>query len=272
MSELKDYSNNEEMRSSIKIATTAMMTVLVCIVTMMFSVYLPSSRGFFNIGETMIYISAILFGPYVGAISGGIGSMFADILLGYVYYAPGTVVIKGIEGFVVGFFYHKLKIKEFSQKTWHILTLILGVAINGAIILIGLLFYQGVAYIGGYFGEVPAWTPEEEPLLKAIWEISAEFHFIMWFIIGIIGLVSILIIGYKYKQDIGLKIIAMVIGGLIIVVGYFSYATFILRIITAFTEIPFNFLQSFIGILIAVPTISSLEKYSGVITFTRFKK
>ena len=260
MSELKDYTNNKEMRSSIKIATTAMMIVLVCIVTMIFSVYLPSSNGFFNVGEAMVYISAILFGPYVGAISGGVGSMLADFLLGFPHYAPGTLIIKGIEGYLVGFFYFKMKKLELSQKNWYILTILIAFLINLAVILIGLIYYQGLAYVGGYIGGTP------------IWEITAEFNMILWLIIGIIGFISIVVIGYKYSQDIGLKIISMLIGGIIIVIGYLLYATFVLQYAGAFTEIPFNFLQSFIGILIAVPTISSLEKYSGVIAFTRFKK
>jgi len=250
----------EEMRSSIKIGFTAIMTVLVCIVTMMFSVYLPSSEGFFNIGEAMVYISAILFGPYVGAISGGVGSMFADLLLGFAHYAPGTLIIKGIEGYIVGYFFYKMRKLEFSQKNWYLATVLIAFLINLAVILIGFVYYQGLAFVGGYIGGTP------------IWEISAEFNMILWFIIGIIGFVSIVVIGYKYKQDIGLKIISMLLGGLIIVTGYLLYATFILQYVGAFTEIPFNFLQSLIGILIAIPIISALEKYSGYITFTGFRK
>ncbi len=35
--------------------------------------------------------------------------MFGDIILGYYVYAPGTLVIKGLEGFVVGLMFKKLK-------------------------------------------------------------------------------------------------------------------------------------------------------------------
>lgn len=243
------------MNASLKIALTSVMTVVVCITTMMFSVYLPSSNGFFNIGESMVYISAILFGPYVGAISGGAGSMLADLLLGYPQYALGTLIIKGIEGLVVGYFYSKVKELKLTDWTWTILTNFIGLFIGIAIILIGFVYYQGLAYIGGYIGETP------------IWEISAELNMIVWIIIGIIGSVSIIVIGSKFKQDTGLKIISMIIGGVIIVIGYLLYSTFVLSYPGAFTEIPFNFLQSLIGIVIAVPTISALEKYGEYVTF-----
>ena len=77
---------------------TIVFTSLVCVATMAFSVYVPHTRGFFNIGETIIYTTALLFGPFIGAFAGGVGSMVADIFLGYPYYAPATLIIKACEG------------------------------------------------------------------------------------------------------------------------------------------------------------------------------
>ncbi|GAH01289.1 unnamed protein product [marine sediment metagenome] len=104
---------------ALKTSITAIMAALTCVVTMSISIYIPSSEGFFNIGESIVYLSAILFGPYIGALSGGIGSMTADLLLGYPNYAPGTLVIKGIEGFLVGYVYQKLrKLLNLSLIDW----------------------------------------------------------------------------------------------------------------------------------------------------------
>ena len=88
---------------TIQLAITAVFTSLVAVATMVFSIYVPSTRGFFNIGETMIFITALLFGPLIGSFAGGVGSMVADILLGYPHYAPATLVIKACEGGIVGF-------------------------------------------------------------------------------------------------------------------------------------------------------------------------
>jgi len=253
----EDYSEilEDQMRPSLKISITAIMTVLVCVATMMISVYLPATYGFFNIGESMVYVSAILFGPYVGGISGGVGSMLADLFLGYAIYAPGTLIIKGIEGFVVGYFYYKMKKLKFSQNQWRILTIIYAFIINLLVIVIGYIFYLGTAEIGIFY-----------------FVIESEVYLIGWIFIGIIGFVSIVVIGYKFRQDVSLKIIAMLIGGIIIVSGYLLYATFILQNAAAYTEIPFNFLQCFIGIIISIPTISALEKHSGAITFVESRK
>ena len=51
----------------------------------------------------MICITAPLFDQIVAGIAGGLGSMLADLILGYSHYAPATLVIKGFEGLVAGF-------------------------------------------------------------------------------------------------------------------------------------------------------------------------
>ena len=40
--------------------------------------------------------------------AGGIGSMLADIFLGYAHYAPGTLVIKGVMALVAALMYEKM--------------------------------------------------------------------------------------------------------------------------------------------------------------------
>src|SRR5713226_5050817 len=84
------------------VAATAVFTAFVAAATMAFVIYIPATKGYFNIGEVMVYIVAMLMGPYVGAFAGGVGSAISDAILAPVY-APGTLVIKGIEGFVVGY-------------------------------------------------------------------------------------------------------------------------------------------------------------------------
>jgi len=88
--------------TAIQLALTAISTTLVCAVTIVFSIYVPQTEGFFNIGETMVYTTALIFGPFVGAFAGGVGSGLADLFLGYPHYAPATLLIKGCEGGIVG--------------------------------------------------------------------------------------------------------------------------------------------------------------------------
>ena len=62
--------------------------------------------GYIHLGDGIIFMSAMLLGP-AGAISAGIGSGIADLLVGYGMYAPVTFVIKGIMGLLVGCLYSR---------------------------------------------------------------------------------------------------------------------------------------------------------------------
>ncbi|MEM2094882.1 MAG: ECF transporter S component, partial [Candidatus Bathyarchaeia archaeon] len=62
----------------------------------------PATGGYINIGDAMVFVSALLFGPIVGGFAGGVGSALADLLGGYLVFAPITLVVKGLEGFVAG--------------------------------------------------------------------------------------------------------------------------------------------------------------------------
>ena len=53
-------------------------------------------------------LSGWLLGPWYGFAAGGIGSMLADIFLGYAHYAPGTLVIKGVMALVAALMYEKM--------------------------------------------------------------------------------------------------------------------------------------------------------------------
>lgn len=84
------------------VALYGVLTALTAAIT--YASYTPFSptRGYFNLGEVMVFFSALTFGWRAGSICGGIGSAAADILLGAGLYAPGTLVAKGVEGLVAG--------------------------------------------------------------------------------------------------------------------------------------------------------------------------
>jgi len=85
-----------------QIAASGIMAALVCVATMFFVVPIPATEGYFNVGDAMVMVAAITFGPIVGAFAGGVGAGLADVLSPYSYYAPYTFCIKGIEGFIAG--------------------------------------------------------------------------------------------------------------------------------------------------------------------------
>ncbi len=227
------------------IAISAVMIGLNTVVTVVFAVYLPLSNGFFNIGESMVYLTAILFGPYIGAISAGLGGLFADLFLGYPHYALGTLVIKGVEALIVGFVYQKLiqagqvSSNEKKQKTKElIIVLIVSMLISIMILIVGFIFYIDEAEISGF---------------NYLYVFNTNITHIFWIIVAGFSFCSIILI-YKFVDSrISLKIIAMFIGGVFMIIGYVIYATFIIGIATAYFEMPFNLMQVCVGITIAVP-------------------
>lgn len=85
-----------------KIVLNGLLTALVCIATMVIQIPTPGTNGYINVGDGIIFISSILFGPASGMVAGGIGSALADILSGYSHWALFTLIIKGFEGYLVG--------------------------------------------------------------------------------------------------------------------------------------------------------------------------
>lgn len=84
-----------------KLCIMGLLMALTCVATMIIKIPITATGGYVNIGDSMVLISAVFFGPEYGLIAGGIGSALGDILGGYFNWAIATFIIKGIEGFAV---------------------------------------------------------------------------------------------------------------------------------------------------------------------------
>jgi uncharacterized membrane protein len=84
------------------LAAAGIFIALVFVITRYTVMPIPATKGYFNLGEVAIYIAAIAFGPLVGMLAGGLGSALADLHAGYQHYALFTLIIKGVEGYLVG--------------------------------------------------------------------------------------------------------------------------------------------------------------------------
>lgn len=80
----------------------ALMTALMTLATLIIRIPNPATQGYINLGDAMLMTIALLFGWRIGGLAGGVGSALADALGGYFLWAPWTLVIKGIEGVLVG--------------------------------------------------------------------------------------------------------------------------------------------------------------------------
>lgn len=83
-----------------KAVRLALVASLVLVATMYLKV--PTATGYIHLGDGVIYGAALAFGPSFAAVSGGLGSTMADVLGSYVNWAPWTLVIKAVAGWMIG--------------------------------------------------------------------------------------------------------------------------------------------------------------------------
>ncbi len=88
--------------STRELAILGLLTALVTVFTMSFTIPVPATSGYIHLGDSMIFLAAVLFGWRYGLIAGGLGSALADILAGYAHWALPTLIIKGLMGLIVG--------------------------------------------------------------------------------------------------------------------------------------------------------------------------
>ena len=121
----------------------AIFTTLNFVVTYWVQIPIPATGGYINIGDIAIMFIALLFGPIIGGITGGLGPMLADVFSPYIIYAPATVVIKGIEGFLIGLISNPKNCE--GRVSYHD---IIAVLIGGVLIPLGYFIYE--AFILGF--------------------------------------------------------------------------------------------------------------------------
>ncbi len=91
------------MSPTYSIAAAAIMTAIVAVFTYVIQVRNPASGGYFNLSDVAVIFSAITFGPWIGLVSGGLGTAIADLISGYAPFAPISFVAHGGEGLLAGF-------------------------------------------------------------------------------------------------------------------------------------------------------------------------
>jgi len=120
----------------------ALFTALVVVATMSISIPMIGTQGYVNIGDTMIFVTALLLGTRAGVLAGGIGSALADIFLGYFHWAPWTLLIKGIEGLIVGVIGHasfakhkRITLRSFLSLLVAVIWMVMGYYFAGGVMV-----------------------------------------------------------------------------------------------------------------------------------------
>ncbi len=122
-----------------QIVLTAMFTAMVMVTTFIGIDTPLGAGGYIHLGTLTMFVIALKFGPRYGAISGGLGAALFDVLSRYFTWAPGTLIIRLVAGFVVG----RVALSSAGQganKTRNLL----GILAGGAVIVIGYFIFESV--------------------------------------------------------------------------------------------------------------------------------
>jgi len=226
--------------SAREIPLLAFYVALVAVSTIMFTLYVPATRGYFNIGEAAIFAIAYLSGRYFGAVAGGLGSALADVILGYYVFAPATLVVKGLEGGLLGFLAERRP--TLSKQRWMVLSVLMGAGLFLSVFLIGSTYYTGSVELS----------------FLGMWPTVLEVSPLFWGAVATVAAALVVLAGLLSGPEVGWLILSAMASGMVMVGGYFLYEQLILGM-AAIAEVPFNLGQVIVGVLLAVPIYKSLK-------------
>lgn len=125
------------------IVMTAVFAALTFAATFLIKIPLPAVNGYVHPGDAIVILSGLLLGRGKGFLAAGIGSALADILGGYVLYAPVTFIIKALTALISSVLFGML-MKKLSKHS------VAAALIAGAIAIVlvpgGYFIYSSILY------------------------------------------------------------------------------------------------------------------------------
>ena len=121
-----------------KLVSAALMAAMTCIATVVIAVPSPVG-GFIHPGDGFVILSGIILGPFFGGLAAGIGSMIADLILGYSAYAAATLIIKSFAAITAVCIYRILH----KNKQLKLIPVFAGSVLGGALITLGYFIFEG---------------------------------------------------------------------------------------------------------------------------------
>lgn len=99
---VRDMEHDKNYDRTYKLVMTGLLACLIIVTTMMVRIPVPFTQGYVHLGDTVIFIAVLMVGRNYGTAAAGIGSALADLFAGYAYFAPWTLIVKGLMGFTMG--------------------------------------------------------------------------------------------------------------------------------------------------------------------------
>ncbi len=120
----------------------ALFIALTFVATWLINIRLPlaGSGGLIHLGNVPLFVAGMLIGRKCGMLAGGIGMAMFDLMSGWTAWAPFTLVIVGLMGYMIGLISEK---QPFKNRTANdILAIIVALAIK----IVGYYFAEVILY------------------------------------------------------------------------------------------------------------------------------
>ena len=124
-----------------KLTSSAVFAALILAATY-FAIPIPGGQGYVNLGDSIILVAAVWLGPLWGGIAAAIGAGLTDLILGYVYYAPATFIIKWLMAVAMYFIFKGLS----KTKLHFLVSFILSGLVAELIMVAGYFLYEIFLY------------------------------------------------------------------------------------------------------------------------------
>lgn len=225
---------------------TALMTAFVFVATMTIRIPVPFTNGYIHAGDTFIFVSGLLLGPWHAAFAAGVGSAFADFFGGYSQWVIPTLIVKSIMGFIIGSFATTTKKhKYFYQGS-------MGIWVVVVLTFLFVLRTVGIPTISNLLEETHETT---EGIVR---NLNIQLAILA------IALPALTALLYKLKEKYHVSfhhLIGMIFAGVWMILGYYiatgvMYGSFIIPIF----GIPADIVQFSIGAILAFMISSALKK------------
>ncbi len=143
-----------------RIVSISILTAVTAVFTLLVRIPVAPTRGYINLGDVAIFFTAFTFGPVTALVSGGLGTAIADLLSGYAQWAPISLIIHGVQGFLAGLIVRTYLIKvnrdrsgseaevTFIQQRRRTFAIIGLAGIVGTVVMAGLYFLAGASMYG----------------------------------------------------------------------------------------------------------------------------
>lgn len=119
----------------------AMIISVTLVLSLMVIIPVPAANGIVTLLDAGVYFAGLLFGALGGGIVGGLTGLLIDLLSGYSIWAPFSLIIHGLQGYLFGFW-----IEKFGTK---IKPLVIGLLLSNLVMVIGYALANEYLYGAG---------------------------------------------------------------------------------------------------------------------------